>query len=47
MKNDAEETAIGNGLYDEARENAEKVLKSFIDNFDAYEGYDIVFTDAK
>lgn len=47
MKNDAEATAIGNGLYDEARENAEKVLKSFIDNFDAYEGYDIVFTDAK
>lgn len=47
MKNDAEATAIGNGLYDEARENAEKVLKSFIDNFDAYEGYDIVFTDAQ
>ena len=47
MKNDAEATAIGNGLYDEARENAEKVLKSFIGNFDAYEGYDIVFTDAK
>ena len=47
MKHDAEATAIGNGLYDEARENAEKVLKSFIDNFDAYEGYDIVFTDAK
>lgn len=47
MKNDAEATAIGNGLYDEARENAEKVLKSFIENFDAYEGYDIVFTDAQ
>ena len=47
MKNDAEATAIGNGLYDEARENAEKVLKSFIGNFDAYEGYDIVFTDAQ
>ena len=47
MKEDAETTAINNGLFDEARENAEKVLTSFIENFDAYDGYDIIFTDEK
>ena len=47
MKSNAELTAIANGLFDEARENAEKVLTSFIDNFDAYDGYDIVFADAQ
>ena len=47
MKSNAELTAIANGLFDEARENAEKVLTSFIDNFDAYDVYDIVFADAQ
>ena len=47
MKEDAETTAINNGLFDEARENAEKVQTSFVDNFDAYDRYDIIFTDEK
>lgn len=47
MKEDAQATAISNGIYSEARENAEKVLTSFIGNIDTFDGYEIVYIDGE
>ena len=45
MERSAEETAIANGILEEARTNAETILKTFFGQaFDPAE-YDIVFTD--
>ena len=47
MKEDAQATAINNGIYSEARENAEKVLTLFIGNIDTFDGYEIVYIDGE
>ena len=47
MGKEAEQTAIDNGLLDNAKSNAEKVLKNFIYNIYDSNDYDIVFEDVK
>lgn len=47
MGKEAEQTAIDNGLLDNAKSNAEKVLKNFIYNIYDLNDYDTVFEDVK
>lgn len=47
MGKDAKQIALDNGLLDNARSNAEKVLKNFIYNIYDSNDYDIVFEDVK
>ena len=45
MEENARRQAVGNGLLDEARANAEAILRSFFAGVYDLEKYDIIFTD--
>ena len=45
MKRNAEKTAVENGLLEEARSNAEMLVKEFISSAYDLKKYKVVFTD--
>ena len=45
LKQDAQDNAVANGLLDNARENAQTILRGFLASAYDPEDYDIVFLD--